>query len=114
MASIAFMLPIIPGKEETDLQAFEGFANGEEQQAFEAWHRSHGVQRHAVWHQNTPNGRFAIVLLEADDIQAALGGAATSQEPFDQRFRELVKEVHGIDLASDPPPEIVPVIDWRA
>jgi hypothetical protein len=67
-----------------------------------------------VWHQKTPAGSFAIVLLEADDIQAPLGGAATSQEPFDQRFRELVREVHGVDLANDPPPDVTPIIDWSA
>jgi hypothetical protein len=66
-----------------------------------------------VWHQKTPDGSVAIVLLEADDIQAALGGAATSQEPFDQQFRDSVKDVHGVDLANDPPPDVTPIIDWR-
>ena len=114
MASTAFVLPILPGKEETDIEMFERFKSGEGKAAFEAWHRSHGVRRHAVWHQKTPNGTVAIVLLEADDIAAALGGAATSPEPFDQQFRDSVKEVHGVDLANDPPAEVVPVIDWTA
>jgi hypothetical protein len=82
--------------------------------AFEAWHRSHGVRRHAVWHQQTPNGTVAIVLLEGDDIEAALRGTATSEEPFDQQFRNSVKDVHGVDLAKDPPPEVVQLIDWKA
>ena len=113
MASIAFILPILPGKEETDIQMFERFKSGPDKDAFEQWHRSHGVRRHAVWHQKTPDGSVAIVLLEADDIQAALGGAATSQEPFDQQFRDSVKDVHGVDLANDPPADVTPVIDWR-
>ena len=35
-------------------------------------------------------------------------GLATSDDPFDQWFRELIKEVHGIDMSeSGPPPELV-------
>jgi len=30
---------------------------------------------------------------------------ATSDDPFNQWFRERVKAVHGIDIASDPPPQ---------
>lgn len=44
----------------------------------------------------------------------ALGGVATSQEPFDQQFPDSVKEIHGVDLANDPPAEVTEVIDWRA
>ena len=90
MASIAFILPILPGKEETDIQMFERFRSGPDKDAFEQWHRSHGVRRHAVWHQRTPDGSVAIVLLEADDIQAArrrsdIAGALRSAVP---RLRE--------------------------
>ena len=113
MAAFAFILPILPGKEETDALMFERFKSAEKD-AFEAWHRSLGVRRHAVWHQQTPNGTVAIVLLEADDIEGALRGTATSEEPFAQQFRDSVKDVHGVDLAKDPPPEVVQVIDWKA
>jgi hypothetical protein len=114
MASFAFVLPILPGKEEADIEMFNGFRAGDGREAFEAWHRSNGVRRHAVWHQKTPNGTVAIVLLEADDIERALRGTATSSDPFAERFRESVKDVHGVDLANDPPPEVVEVIDWKA
>jgi hypothetical protein len=37
---------------------------------------------------------------------------ATSQEPFDQWFREHIRNVHGMDLAAGfPPPE--QVLDYR-
>ena len=46
------------------------------------------MTREAVWHQKTPDGAtLAIVLLEADDVEAAFGRLATSDAPFDQRFR---------------------------
>ena len=112
MASIAFVLPVLPGKESTDIEQIERF-KAEESEDFGAWNRSNGVHRHAIWHQKTPQGTLAIVLLEADDIGRALGGPATSQEPFDQRFREWIKDVHGVDLANDPPADVQQVIDWR-
>jgi hypothetical protein len=111
MSAFAFVLPTLPGKEQTDIDTLDRMVNGEERDAFIAWHRSHGVTRHAVWHQSTPNGTLTIVLLEAEDIPAALEGTAQSQEPFDIRFREFVKDIHGVDLASDPPPDVRPVID---
>lgn len=111
MASIAFVLPVLPGKESRDTEQLQRFQN-EESEEFSAWNRANGVHRHAVWHQKTPQGTLAIVLLEADDIKAALRGPATSQEPFDQRFRDWIEEVHGVDLANDPPAEVVQVIDW--
>ncbi len=112
MASFAFVAPLLPGKEEVDRKMFETL-NGEEKQAYVAARRGQGVTRETVWHQKTPMGTFAIVLLEADDVGAAFGKIATSSEPFDQRFRDFIKDVHGIDLAKDPPPEVSLISDTR-
>ena len=50
----------------------------------------------------------AIVTIEGDDLQSAFGKIATSDQPFDRQFREFVKDVHGVDLAKDPPPDVQP------
>ena len=51
-------------------------------------------------------GDFAVVYLEADDLQAAFADMGSSQEPFDQWFREHVMNVHGMDMSEGfPPPE---------
>jgi hypothetical protein len=67
-----------------------------------------------VWIQSTPQGDVAVVLIEADDVQAAMAGLATSEEPFDVWFRDHIKDVHGMDLSEDggPPPE--QALDFRA
>ena len=48
--------------------------------------------------------------MELDDPQRMFEGAGSSDDPFDQWFRERAQEVHGIDL-SQPlpggPPEMV-------
>jgi hypothetical protein len=113
MATFAFVAPLLPGKEEADREGMKRFSEGEEQGAYEASRRAHGFQREAIWHQETPNGTIAIVLWEVDDVQAAFGGIATSNEPFDRSFRDFLQDVHGLDVANDPPPEIRPVIDHR-
>ena len=72
-----------------------------------------GITREAVFIQSTPGGDAAVVYWEADDVEAALKGVATSQEPFDQWFRAHISEVHGLDVAEGfPPPE--QVMDCRA
>jgi hypothetical protein len=105
--SVAFCVPIIPGKEETDRKGFEEAA-GPRREEYDGSRRRAGISREMVWHQATPDGTVAVVYLEADDVPAAMQAMATSDDPFDQRFRELLKEVHGIDLTEGgPSPELV-------
>jgi len=110
---IAFAAPLLPGKTETDLEVMASFSSGERRPDYEASRRRAGVERESVWLQRTPEGDFAVVLIEADDVGAAMGTIATSQEPFDVWFREHIAEVHGMDLAAGfPPPE--QVLDFQA
>ena len=113
MQAVAFASPLLPGKEETDRQGIERLTSGEDREAYAAARRSQGITREAVWHQTTPNGVFAIVLIEADDLQRAFQAIATSDAPIDRQFREMVMDVHGFDLASDPPPDVRPISDVR-
>jgi hypothetical protein len=111
---LVFAMPVLPGKEETDREMFRRLsAPGPERDAYMAARRSQGLAREAVWHQKTPMGTFAIALLEGDDIASSLGRIATSDEPFARQFRAFVKDVHGVDLATDPPPDVIPLSDTR-
>jgi hypothetical protein len=101
--SVAFCVPIIPGKEETDRKSFEDAA-GPRREELNASRRRAGITREMVWHQQTPDGTVAVVYLEADDIAASMQALATSADPFDQWFRDVIKDVHGIDLAEGGPP----------
>lgn len=112
MGSFAFVMPLVPGKESTDSEMLRQLGSpGPEHDAYVAARRAQGFSREAVWHQKTPMGTFAIVLLEGEDVMAALVGIATSDEPFAVQFREFVKEVHDVDLANDPPPEVELLLD---
>jgi hypothetical protein len=113
MATFAFVMPVLPGKEDVDRETMQRFSSGEESGAFAAAFKSKGITRHAVWHQATPDGTLAIVVFEGDDIESAIGAMATSDEPFDKRFRAFLEDVHGVDIATSPPPDVRPVIDCR-
>jgi hypothetical protein len=112
MPAIGFVVPILPGKTETDRTAMTSCWRGERSAAHEQSRRGLGITREAVWIQATPGGDLAIVYLEADDLQVAFKGMATSQKPFDCWFREYIRDVHGIDLEDGfPPPD--QVLDFR-
>ena len=112
MPTFAFVMPIIPGKEAVDRENIQrAVTPGPEHDEYAAARRSQGVTREAVWHQATPDGTMAIVLMEADDIQAVMGGIANADAPFARRFREQIKDVHGVDTANDPPPSVELIAD---
>jgi hypothetical protein len=114
VATAVFVMPIIPGKEELDRQTLQGLSTpGPEHDAYAATRRAQGVTREAVWHQATPMGTFAIVLMEGDDLAGAMAAMTSSDDPFNAQFREFVKDVHGVDLATDGAPDITPIIDNR-
>ena len=112
MQSVAFATPILPGKTEADRAAMASVANGERQAEHKASRTRHGISKESVWIQQTPGGDVAVVYMEADDIQAAFQGLGSSEEPFDVWFRELLQDIHGIDLSQGfPPPE--QTLDFR-
>jgi hypothetical protein len=112
MQCVAFAVPILPGKTEADRSAMQSVSSGERKAAHQSSRERHGISREAVWIQQTPGGDVAVVYLEADDLQAAFAGIGSSREPFDSWFRDLIRDLHGIDLAQGfPPPE--QMLDYR-
>ena len=104
MPALGFVVPVLPGKEQADLDWMEEMTGPRRDDYESAW-KQQGVTHHAVWHQETPEGTVAVVYIEAEDIPTAMQGISTSDDPFNQWFRERVKDVHGIDLTTDTPPQ---------
>lgn len=98
MQTIGFIAPLLPGKTETDRSAMISCWRGERQPAHERSRQRLHITREAIFIQTTPMGDVAVVYLEADDVEAALKGMATSDDPFDRWFRDHVREVHGINV----------------
>jgi len=72
------------------------------------------MTRETVWSQRAPDGRLvAVVLMEADDVDAVFGAMATSEDPFTGQFRDFLKDVHGVDIGAGPLPEVTMLSDTR-
>jgi hypothetical protein len=104
MSSIGFVVPVLPAKEQADLDWMSALDGDRRDEYQAAWKRL-GFTRHTVWQQQTPNGTVDIVYLEASDIGAAMNAITSSDEPFHQWFRERVLDSHGIDLTQQAPPQ---------
>ena len=112
MESVAISAPFVTGKTEVAREAMYSCMHGERNAAYQASRARLGISREAVWIHQTPVGDVAVFYLEADDLRQALHGLASSTDPFDCWFRELTREIHGIDLEQGfPPPE--QTIDYR-
>jgi hypothetical protein len=98
--TICLALPLLPGAADDDRDEMLACWRGERSSDHRASRARHGITREAVWIQPTPAGDAAIVLLESDDLAAALFGVASSDEPFDKWFRAHVLAVHGVDLTA--------------
>jgi len=112
MQTIGFIAPLLPGKTETDRTAMISSWQGDRTEAHEASRRRLGITREAMYIQSTPMGDIAVVYFEADDVEAALKGMAVSDDPYDQWFRDHVREVHGINVEDGFPPP-VQIMDFR-
>jgi hypothetical protein len=100
----------LPGKEAVWKRHVAELA-GPRKAEYEESRRRAGVTTERVWLQHTPQGDFAIVYLEAADIGKVFETFLTSQEPFDQWFREqILVDVHGMDPAGPPPPVNEPIL----
>lgn len=113
MQTIGFVAPLLPGKTETDRAAMISCWKGDRSGDYQASRKRLGITRESVYIQPTPAGDVAVVYWEADDIETAFKGIATSEEPFDKWFRDHLLEVHGLRAEDGfPPPE--QVMDYRA
>ena len=70
--SVSFVVPLLPGKTETERAALASMQSGERKADAVASRRRHGITREAAWIQGTPMGDMAVVLLEADDLACDL------------------------------------------
>ena len=111
--SVAFTIPLLPDMTEVDRSAMQSCWHGDRHDDHRSSRRRLGISRESVWIQPTSEGDVVVILLEAEDLGAALAGVGTSDLPFDKWFRQHCLHVHGIDLAAGfPPPE--QILDFRA
>ena len=101
MATIAFSLPIIPGKTTAFRAAHRRFAV-ERRSEFEASRRRLGVTAERGYLQHTPGGDLAVVVFEVSDPVRLFTETAGSVWPIDVEFRGYLLEVFGLDATAGP------------
>ena len=107
-------MPVLPGKEQTWHDYVGQLTSPGTRDDYQASRRAVGMSRESVWSQQTPDGRLmAVVLMEAEDLDAVMGNLATSEDSFTAQFRAFIKDVHGVDISTDPLPEVTMVSDTR-
>jgi hypothetical protein len=97
MAHYAFIAPLKPDMTEAwrDRMQEMTTTRGDD---FRASRERMGLEKEEVWLQHTPMGDFAVVYLEADDVDGVFADMMSSQDPFDAWFRENVLiAAHGMD-----------------
>lgn len=102
MTSVAFSLPLTPGKTEEWKEWGEEML-GARRSEYMASRQRLGVTIERGYLQHTPMGDMAIIYIETADIQGMFQGIAVSQDAFDVWFRERAKDLFsGLDLAAPP------------
>jgi hypothetical protein len=113
MDSIAFALPVKPGKA-AQLRAISEELLGARRQEFEESERRLGVTRECQFLQPSPMGDLFLFWAEGTDIMAALRSFGQSFEPVDAWWKEQLLDVTGVDL-NQPPEAVAEVLmDWSA
>lgn len=99
MESLAFMLPITPGKTE-EWRRWGGELLTTRRDEYLASRRRLGVDIERAYLQQTPLGDTAVIYLEGNDLAGAFAGLAASQDAFDVWFRQRAKDLFsGLDLS---------------
>ena len=108
-----FIAPILPGGIELmKKQNEENIVNNKEHDEV---FMSAGISREQVWIQHSPqhNQDFAIASYETIDPEQSFKVLATSNEPWAVKFREHLKNAHGLDIAQLPMQINQLVVNWK-
>jgi hypothetical protein len=101
MASLALVLPILPGKTEVVRKMFRTLKS-EKWKDYDRAQRKAGVKKERDFLQSSPMGDMLIVYLEQDDFSKAFSELAASKDPFDVWLKKEVKNATGIDFSQPP------------
>lgn len=96
MESIAFAVPILPGKTD-EMRLIAGESMGKRKKEHAESRDRMGILREYSWVQKSPRGDMLIMYMEADDMKAATETFMNSQEPYDVWQRQQLHYVTGID-----------------
>ena len=112
VTNYCFIVPILPGGVELIRRwNKENIVNNKEHDEV---FRAAGISRELVWIQHLPQGDSAIASYETDDPEQSIRAIATSNEPWAAKFREHLKQAHGLDITQSPIQFNELVVNWKS
>jgi hypothetical protein len=88
---------------------------GPRRDEFDDFNERMGLTLHRAWLTQGAEGPAVIVVLDGPGAEDFLQKMTTSQEPFDEWFRDNVRALHEVDLAQmSAAPAAELLMDWRA
>ena len=108
-----FTIPILPGGIELMKKwNEENIVNNKEHDAV---FMTAGISREQVWIQHMPqqNQDFVVASYETSDPEQSFKVLATSKEPWAVKFREHLKNAHGLDISQTSIKLNELLIDWK-
>ena len=112
MGSIAFAVPVKPGKT-ADAEKLTEMLTKEQAPGHHETSRSHGAKRIKIYHQERPSEQM-VIYIESDDIPTAMKNRAASDHEFDQWFGKMIEEITGYHPDQhfhEPPSQLL--VDWH-
>ncbi len=112
MSNYCFTAPILPGGEEKMKKFIKEEDLGRGSAGHDKVFHEAGITREQVWIQRTPMGDFAVVSFEVENPEKAFKVLANSTDAWAARFRDLLKQAHGLDV-KQPLHLNEQVADWK-
>lgn len=113
MECITWFAPILPGKLD-EWKALDEEIKGPRREEHARSRERMGMTREVASLMQTPQGDFACLLHEAEDLAKAFQTLTTSTDPFDVWFREHLVSLHGLtaEMLAGPLPATM-YFDYR-
>jgi hypothetical protein len=113
MQSIAFALPLLPGKYEEGMQFIRELTSEQSQQHHDQ-RRQQGYHAVKIWRQTTPE-EMIVVYLEAENLKEAMQSRVGSDHSFEQWYQDKIQEItgHHLDQVQGQGAPAEQLVDWH-
>jgi hypothetical protein len=111
VTNYCFIIPILPGGVELMRRwNKENIVNNKEHDEV---FRAAGISRELMWIQHLPQEDFAIASYETNDPEQSIRAIATSNKSWAVKFREHLKQAHGLDITQSYMQLNELVVNWK-
>jgi hypothetical protein len=112
MPTMGFAMPILPGKAD-DARRFGREITTKRMREHIETHKGSTMHRESIFFQHTSMGDLLVDIVEADDLQRALGQFVGGKDPYTKWVKDQFRAITGIDFNQPPPLMPEQLWDWQ-